>query len=457
MTVSEDLAGFITRLKYNDIPSGVVDVTKTFLADSLGVAIGGAVSKQGQAIQAFLKEVGGPEEATVLGTRLRTSRLQAALGNGVLMRALELEDTFEEGFFHSAPGTIGAALALAEDERPTGKELLTAVALGYEVGVRISRSISPSHASRGYHPTGTCGSFGATVAAAKLMGLTESQTASALGIAGLQAAGIMQSSDPSWRYLTAINGGRAAQLGVTAALLARNGFQSSAQIFEAADGFSALHADAFDNTVITRNLGSEYLMPVVGIKLYPSSRPTHSPIAAAIQLKERHGIQPESVESVVVGTFTEASAMADKPTPQTELDAQGSIQFLVAVVLTRGSYTIADVSPDVLNDTGIQQLMAKIKLVPDTELDVQRQREPSSWPAVVEVRMVDGASHVQRLDSPPGSAANPATAQQLSDKFHSLATRVLPDSQAQELWDRVGHLEAEDDLSGFIQLWEPPS
>lgn len=457
MTVSEEIAGFIARLKYDDIPSEVVAVTKTFLADSLGVAIGGAVSKQGQAIQAFLREVGGPEEATVLGTLLRTSRLQVALGNGVLMRTLELEDTFEEGFFHSAPGTIGAALALAEHERPTGKELLTAVALGYEVGVRISRSISPSHASRGYHPTGTCGSFGATVTAAKLMGLTESQTASALGIAGLQAAGIMQSSDPSWRYLTAINGGRAAQLGVTAALLARNGFQSSARIFDAADGFSALHADAFDNAVITRSLGSEYLMPVVGIKLFPSSRPTHSPIAAGIQLKARHGIDPESVESVVVSTFGEAFTMADKPSPKTELDAQGSIQFLVAVAITRGNYTVADVSPQALNDPGIQRLMAKISLTPDPDLDSQRQREPSSWPAVVEVRMMDGSSHVERLDSPPGSAANPATPKQLSDKFQSLATRVLPDSQAQELWDRVGHLEAEDDLSGFIQLWEPPS
>ena len=252
MSVSEELAGFIGGLKYDDLPSDVVAVTKGFLADSLGVAIGGAVSKQGHAIQAFLREIGGPEEATVLGTRLRTSRLQAALGNGVLMRALELEDTFEEGFFHSAPGTIGAALALVEHQRCTGKELLTAIVLGYEVGVRISRSISPSHASKGYHPTGTCGSFGATVAAAKLIGLTESQTTSALGIAGLQAAGLMQSSDPSWRYLTAINGGRAAQLGVTAALLARNGFESNARIFEAADGFSAMHADAFDNAVITR-------------------------------------------------------------------------------------------------------------------------------------------------------------------------------------------------------------
>ena len=456
MTASEDLARFTTDLKFEDIPPHVVAASKRFLIDTLGVALSGAVSAQGEAVQGYLREIGGPEEATVLGTRLRVGRMQAALGNGIQIRARELEDTFEEGFMHGAPGAIGAPLALIERHPCTGKELLTAIALGYEVSTRVSRAVSPSHANRGYHPTSTCGVFGATAAAGRLLGLTEPQIGSALGIAGLQAAGIMQSSDPAWRYLTAIDGGRAAHLGVTAALLALHGFPGSPQIFEAPYGFCAMHADEFDPELITKDLGTDYVMPEVGIKMYPASRPTHPSISAGSILKERHNIDPEEISEVVITGFAEAMDMGNKPNPQSELDAQGSQQYLVSVALTRGNYTLEDVSPQAVEEPEIRKLMAKVKLMPDPELDQERLRQPSKWPTQVEVRMVDGSTYTERVDYPPGSAGNPPTPDQLRDKYISLATQVVPEGQAREMWGLVHRLDEFDDVGRLVNLWQAP-
>ena len=363
MTISQELARFIVDTEYEDLPSEVVAAAKRFLIDTLGLAIGGATTAQGRAIQAFLGESSGTPEATVVGTRLRASRLQAALANGTLMRALELEDTLEEAFFHSAPGAIGSTLALLERHPCSGRDLLAAVAVAYETGVRIARAVSPSHANRGYHPTATIGSFGASAASARLLGLDEGQTAHALGIAGLQAAGIMQSSHPSWRYLTAINGGRAAHLGVTAALMARSGFPGADDIFEGPLGFCAMHSDAADLSGITEGLGSDYVMPIVGIKLFPSSRPTHSPIAGALELRERHGIDPQAIDAVTVKTFAEGLASADKPAPRSELDGQGSIQYLVAVALARGRYTLDDVNMDTVGDPAVRRVLDRVTLL----------------------------------------------------------------------------------------------
>ena len=456
MTISQDLARFIVNTEYEDLPSEVVAASKRFLIDTLGLGIGGATTAQGQAMLAVLRETGGAEVATVIGSSVRVSRPQAALGNGAFIRALELEDTLEEAFFHSAPGVIGSTLALLERHPCPGREVLAAVAVAYEAGVRIARAVSPSHADRGYHPTGTIGSFSAAAASSRLMGLDESQTAHALGIAGLQAAGIMQSGDPAWRYLTAINGGRAAQLGVTAALMARSGFPAAADIIEGPLGFCAMHSDAPDPASITDGLGSDYVMPIVGIKLFPSSRPTHCPIAGALELRERHGIEPEAVDSVTVRTFAGAVASADKPAPKSELDGQGSIQYLVAVAMARGRYTLADVGMDTLRDSVVQQVLERVTLEEDPDLSDHRSRHPSTWPAVVEIH-VGGQVHTARVDSPPGSAQNPPTAQQMWDKYLSTSTRVLPYPQAEELWQTVDRLEREDDLGRFIQLWEAPS
>ncbi len=456
MTISQELARFIVDTEYEDLPSQVVAAAKRFLIDTLGLAIGGTTTAQGRAVQAFLGESSGAPEATVVGTRLRASRLQAALGNGTLMRALELEDTLEEAFFHSAPGAVGSTLALLERHPCSGRDLLAAVAVAYETGVRIARAVSPSHANRGYHPTATIGSFGASAASARLLGLDEGQTAHALGIAGLQAAGIMQSSHPAWRYLTAINGGRAAHLGVTAALMARSGFPGADDIFEGPLGFCAMHSDAADVSGITDGLGSDYVMPIVGIKLFPSSRPTHSPIAGALELRERHGIDPQAIDAVTVKTFAESLASADKPAPRSELDGQGSIQYLVAVALARGRYTLDDVNMDTVRDPAVRRVLDRVTLQGDPELDAHRARHPSTWPAVVEVQAA-GRVHTARVDSPPGSAQNPPSAQQMWDKYVSTSTRVIPYAQAEELWQTVDRLEREDDLARFIRLWEAPA
>lgn len=456
MTTSEGLAQFIVGTRYQDLPPVVVAATKRYLLDTLGVAIGGVVTPHGKAMQAFLRGLGEQDEATPLGTHLRVSSLHAALANGTFIRALEMEDTSDAAVMHVAPGTIGAVLALAEQQRCTGLGMLTAIALGYEVSVRVGIAVSPSHAARGFHPSGTCGSFGATAAAARLLGLTESQTVAALGLAGLQAAGLFQPTEPIWRYLTSLNGGRAAHLGVTAALLARAGFPGSPTVFEAPYGFCAIHADSFDPSTIISGLGTRYLMPEVGLKLFPSSRFTQAPLATAILLKHRYKLDAEGIAEVVAKGIPLVIDAGNKPTPPSELDAQASIQYTVAVALSKGSYGLEDVSPESLRAPAIQRLMAKVKLEVDPGLEEGRRCHPDSWPTELTVRMKNGATYNHRMDYPPGSPKNPATPQQLAEKFRVLATRVLPLSQAEELSGAVERLEKMEDVRPFVRLWEAP-
>ena len=456
MTISEELAQFITGLSYEDLPEDVVASTKRYLIDTMGAALSGAISVQAQAMESFLGEIAGTEEATVIGTRHRTSRLDAALANGVIIRARELEEDDDVSSMHSAPGSIGGTLALIEHHRPTGRELLTAIALGYEVAIRIARSVSPSHALKGYHATGTCGSFGATAATGKLMGLSESQMVAALGIAGLQAAGVSQTPEPAWRYLTGIDGGRAAHLGMTAALLARSGFPGSPQILEAPYGFCAMHADSYDLSMITRGLGTDYVMPNVGMKLYPASRTTHAVISAGILLKNEHDIDPEAIESVEVRGIAISMVHGNKPHPHTELEAQGSQQYTMSVALTRGNFTLEDVTMKALQDPDIERLMAKFTVIADPEKDEERIRRPGTWPMEAKVRMNDGTTYTQSVDFPPGTVSNPATPQQLEDKYIAVTSGVLPERQARELWDIVDRLDLENDLASFVRLWQPP-
>ena len=457
MSYSEDLARFIGGLTYDELPPNVVDASKRLLIDTIGVGIGGTKSEEWRPLEGLLRDLGGPEEATVLGTRLRTSRLQAALGNAVLMHALNMEDTLDQAMVHTGPGTIGASLALVEHQGCTGKELITAIAVGYEVNVRIASAVYPSLSTRGFHPSGTCASFGATAAAAKLMGLTESQIAAALGLAGLQAAGLRQGADPFAPFLMSFNAGRAAHLGMTSALLARHGYPGSLQIFEAPYGFCATHTDSFDPTLITNGLGTEYLMPKVGIKLYPSGRPTQATIASVAHLKQLHNIDPEAVAEVVVKRgFPAEMDVENRPNPQTQFEAQVSLQYMVTVVLTTGNYALEDLRAQALEDPAFRRLMAKVKVTADPELEEERVRDPSKWPTVVDVHMNDGTTRSHKMDFAPGSSLDSVTPQQLSDKYRSLVAGVLPERQAQELWSMVERLETASGLAQFYRLWEAP-
>ncbi|NIN52077.1 MAG: MmgE/PrpD family protein, partial [Nitrososphaeria archaeon] len=215
--VTKTLADFASSVRFSDLPEEALRHSKKCILDLLGVALAGSMTIPGRIIIDFVKKLGGEPEATVISSPLMVPCTNAALANGTLAHALELDDGSRYAMGHPGVVVIPAALAAAESNDVSGKDLITAVVLGYETFIRLGSAVNPSHFRRGFHTTGTCGTFAAAVAAGKILGLDEDGMANALGLAGTQSAGLFEFvSDGSMSK--PLHPGRSAQSGVLAVL-----------------------------------------------------------------------------------------------------------------------------------------------------------------------------------------------------------------------------------------------
>ena len=253
-SVSDKIARWVENTKYSDMPQDVVKSAKRCILDFIGVVLAGSRQPLAQIIQKYLNEMNGPKESTVLGLGIKASRVEAAFANGLIGHCLDFDDLLlMEGSKdpHLTTVILPAALAIAEREGKTGKELMEAYILGCEVSAGISRGVDPTHYNLGWHSTGTEGIFGAVAAVSKLLGLNGGQIAYALGIAASEASGLRENFGTATKPFHA---GQAAAKGVKAALLAKLGFTSSKTAFEGKYGFCNVLSKNSRIDEITSNL-----------------------------------------------------------------------------------------------------------------------------------------------------------------------------------------------------------
>ncbi|MFH1757926.1 MAG: MmgE/PrpD family protein, partial [Pseudomonadota bacterium] len=243
MTIARELARHIAQTNFSDLPPDVIGHTKMCILDLIGAALPAVGHGLVQMLREVLEGSGG--ECTIIGDGAKNSCLNAALINGTMAYVMKLDQSSPRGsMVHPQPQMIPAALAVAEKEGLGGRDLITGVFLGFEIAVRVALAVNPSHeGERGFHGTGTCGTFGAATAAGKLLQLNEDQMVNALGLAGTQAAGFTASFETFARSLHA---GKAAYNGILAAMLAKKGFTGAETIFEARDGFCHATTDRYD-------------------------------------------------------------------------------------------------------------------------------------------------------------------------------------------------------------------
>jgi 2-methylcitrate dehydratase PrpD len=220
--LSEQLAAFIAGTDYDVLPAKTIDMCKLAVLDWLGSVAAGGREQPGRMAVAVARGQGGTRQATLVAARERTSCLNAALVNGICSHIVEMDDVHRASILHAGAAVIPAALSVAEMRHATGREFIAALVAGYEIAVRVGEAVTPSHYLY-WHTTGTCGTFGAAAAAAKLLGLGQEELVWVLGNAGTQAAGL-------WEFLADgamskhLHAGKAAMNGVLAALLAQQGF-----------------------------------------------------------------------------------------------------------------------------------------------------------------------------------------------------------------------------------------
>jgi len=309
MGITQEIARYVAGTRYRDIPGDVIQLARGFILDGLGVALAGSTDECARIVQRQIRQTGGSAECSVLGTSVLAPAAKAALANGVAGHAMDYDDTqlstSKEAVYglltHPTTPVLAAVLALGEKQKITGAEFLLTYVLGVEVECRIADAINPRHYQSGFHSTATMGGLGAAMAAGKILGLKEPQLLTTLGIAASMASGLRENFGTMTKPLHA---GRAAENGVSAALLARDGFTAAPNILEAGRGFFNAMAGGYDDSKIGGRLGSPYFMkqPGISIKPYPSGSLSHPAQDLILDLVKEHDVKAENIERIDVGT-----------------------------------------------------------------------------------------------------------------------------------------------------------
>jgi 2-methylcitrate dehydratase PrpD len=444
LSVTKKLADFVVETTFDDLPDGVTEHAKVCILDWIGVALAGSLKPPSRIIASIIREMAGREEAAVIGMGFRTSCPNAALVNGVMGHSVELDDIHEEAIIHPAVPVMPAALVMAEREDVCGKDLITAVTLGYEVEIRIGRAVIPSHYEF-WHPTGTCGTFGAAAAAGKLLGLDEKGMVHAFGIAGTGAAGLVEVFGTMSKPF---NAGRAAMGGVMAALLAQRGFTSSTRILEAERGYLRATSGAFDIERMTQDLGTDFEAKKNIFKRHASCGHTHGAIDAVLEIVEKHGIKADDISKILVGTYPIAvSTTGERYEPGTVDDAKFSLPYCVAAALIYGKVGLEEFSDEKLVLPTILDLSKRVEAFVDPEFVNAR-----LGPAKVRISTKSGDEHQSRVEKPKGYPENPLTKTELETKFKTLSSMVFTNERIKDLLKTVNNLERMDRIKDLAAL-----
>ncbi|MFQ5761523.1 MAG: MmgE/PrpD family protein [Candidatus Bathyarchaeia archaeon] len=446
MDETRKLAEFIVNVRFEDVSSEALFMAKQCILDGLGVAVAGSVQPIGNMISEYLTVNEGAPKATVLGLGTKTSVLNAAFANGTFMHALDYDDTHFPMIGHPTAPVLPATLVLSEAYGLNGRDLITAFAVGFEVEGKLSAAINPNHWYKGFHATATIGTFGAAAAAAKLVGLSQDQTAMALGLAGSQAAGVKQNLGTMTKPFHA---GRAAESGVRAALLAKEGFTACTNIFEGQFGFCRLMVDEYDLSKLTGNLGSPWELVGGGVffKRYPSCHGTHAMINAMLSVAQEYNLKAEDVVKVDVGMNEIGPEELIYVEPKNALQAKFSAQFCIAVALLDGKAGIKQFRDDVVTRPDIVENMRKVTLYVDEDIVKEIPKEWGDKTAVVKVQLKDGRFLSRRAD-----ITNPSL-KELQAKFRENAGLRLPQEHVEDAIRLIERLEEVDDiaqLTGFL-------
>jgi 2-methylcitrate dehydratase PrpD len=434
MEVTKELIQRCHDLNYDVLTFDVVDRVKYLVLDFIGVAARGALSESSGPVQKYILNFDNARDgAVVIGTHLKASPAYAAMANGTAAHSLELDDVVNEASLHPAVAIMPTALAAAHLAGCSAKELIAAIAAGYEVMIKLGVALDPAaHYARGFHPTGTCGTMGAAITAAKILKLNQKAMMNALGIAGSQTAGSMEFlSDGA--FTKRLHPGWAAHSGIIAALLARENFTGPGTIIEGRFGF--LHA-------------------YTSIKPHACCRYKQGPIDGILKIVRENNLDASQIEKVTLGILKAGFAIVAEPEeqksdPKSVVDAQFSMPFGAAVAILYGKATLDEYTRESINSARVKELMGKISCVKDPELEKEF---PKKWPASVTLLTKDGKTYSTRIDFPKGDPENPLTWDELIDKFRNLVSPVFFEVKQNEVIERVRSLEKEEDLKDFSML-----
>ena len=431
MTAAERLAAFAVALRDEHVPAAVRERAVLHVLDAVGCAYAASALGEGGEARAVVVAQGGTPEAAVIGTTARAPAIGAALANGTLMHALDFDDTHPGSICHITTVVAPAALAVAEAVGASGREFVTAYVVGCETVARLGAAADGAFHRRGFHATGVCGVFGATVAAARLLSLDAGATVRALGIAGSFASGLLEflGDGSSTKRLHA---GGAARAGVEAALLAAAGATGPAGVIDGRYGLYATHLGDPHAAAIgaqLEDLGSRWETAAMAIKPYPCCHFMHGALEALASL----GLAADDVARIDVrvadaGVGLILEPAADKPRPRTPYDAKFSLPFTAGSLLVHGHVGVATFTAAGIDDEAAVAVARRMsyEAVPLAEM-------ANGFGGAVAVRTAGGRILEAAVTHPRGSVEAPMTAPEVRAKFRANVALALADDAVAEL------------------------
>ena len=431
--ITEQLASFAVTSRTEGLPDEVYAASTRAVVDWFGATVAGAPMEPARIMREAFKYAAGAGESLLVPSGTPTDPRTAALVNGTASHTAELDDIFREGVYHPGSPTVAAALALGQHVHASGEQMLRAVAVGYEIGDRIAATMQPSHYTY-WHTTGTVGAIGAAAAAAEILELDVPEFAHALATATTMAAGLQQAfrSDAMSKPLHAGHGGDA---GVLAAMLAARGYTGALDILEGSAGFGAAMSDGADWPAAIEALGRPWAIGQATVKNHSCCGHTFAAVDAALELRA-DGLDAASVDSLRVETYATALKVAGYEDPESAFEAKFSLTYCVAAALVLGSVRLAAFAPESLADPAIRDVMKRITVAVDPELDADF---PSRRRARLTVETHDGSTLTRLRNTRKGDPDDPLTDDELRSKFDDLAVPVIGAAGAEalgsQLWD----------------------
>jgi 2-methylcitrate dehydratase PrpD len=452
--VTRQLSEFVAALEFDTLPPEVVERARLLIMDHVGIALRARhAADLNDAMLTAIKRLGlASGDATVIGDDAGYAPAAAALYNGNLAHSLDFDDTHARGSIHPSAPIVPAAFAAGEMTGANGRDIIAGIVAGYEVQIRLSIALRPSeHYDRGFHPTATCGVFGAAAAAARVFGLSAEALSHAFGLAGSQAAGSMQFLvDGAWNkpYHT----GYAAMGGLVAATMASEGFLGARESLEGRSGFLRGYAPNADMDAAVAGLGETFETMEIAVKPYPSCRYGHAAMDALIELRAANDIRFSDIESVEVGLPRTGwnligDSDSEKQSPENYVDGQFSMPFVAAVALREGKMGWDDYARH-LNDTDTLALCKRIRTVVDPKAEAEF---PAHMSGIVRVHTGKG-NYESMVVTAKGEPENFLNAAEMRGKFDDLVSPYLDASQRERLASALLGLDKATDLGAVLAL-----
>jgi 2-methylcitrate dehydratase PrpD len=430
------LARYAAALRYEDLSPAAIAAAKDCIIDTIAACICGAALPWSRIVIDYAERTGPGGTSRILGRGSAVQAPAAALANGALAHAFELDALTRPGAgAHPGATVLPPALAVAQQQDSiSGKALIAAFVAGNEVMIRIGRATGHTNEARGFHAPGTTGPFGAAVACGHLLGLDGATMANAIGIAGSLAGGLLEFARGDGGMVKRLHLGRASEAGVLAASLAAAGFEGPKTVLEGQFGFLRVFCTEFDESQLTRGLRDDFVTLSTVLKRYPVHATAHAAVRAVRDLQAEHGFAGEAVEAVTVTgnrRMIERHAILE---PADLMLAQYSIPFCVALALFREARDPESYDESALADPRLRALCRRVRLVPEAA------DGHGAMGSTVTVTLADGR-HFERHE-----ASGLLEAGELEDKFTRLTRGALGEPGAARLFARLQRLEDEASL-----------